>query len=464
MKVYEIIAEKYYPIDEETQHLNEFLPAIAGGITIGGALTAISVGMAAWGAYDIFKFISKYNEDPEKITEDQWDDLFIDAALLFTPGLGKLGKAAIVKWLPRPILRKLSRLLKKKILNLLPKKVRGLDPKSDLAKKYRDILKKNRLNYTGAELAKRNAAAKAWARSRMRGIDKVASALVTVGSFAYYVNDYYENIFVLEDEWKAYVESTKNGTPLKLPNRFDGLAYEEAKQRFDTERNVLLGKATIGIITGAGFVGKFVQWIGGAAKTGGIVLGVTGAPVTGFAVGVAGRILNGVGSLLNKVVGSGTAVNAAGRAALIAFFEKSEAGKLIQQSALAYMVFGVVGWFTDKVLDGLRAGYKLLQDLAEKIGITLPNLPSVVTPGGGSDKPDPELEKREKERQSKTKFVGGIKVTDYDGYLINNKTALLAPHIQNAIDIAKADGKPHPLADIPRKPGVQYPEDAIRMY
>lgn len=464
MKVYDIIAEKYYPVKEETQTLNEFLPAIAGGITIGAVLTAVSAGMAAWGAYDIYKFISKYNEDPEQITEDQWDDLFIDAALIFTPGLAKVGRPFIVKWLPRPMLRKLSKMLRKKVLDLFPKKLKGLDPKSDLAKKYREMLKKNRLKYTGKELAERNAKAKAWARGKMRGVDKVASALVTVGSFAYYVNDYYESIFVLEDEWKNYVAHMKDGTPLKLPNRFDGMAYEDAKSTFDTERNVLLGKATIGVITGAGFVGKFVQWIGGAAKTGGIVLAATGAPMSGVGVSVAGKLLQGIGGLLGKVLGSGTAVNAAGRAALIAFLEKSDLGKTIQQSALAYMIFGATGWFTDKILDALRAGYEKLQELAAQIGITLPNLPGIITPGGGSDKPDPELDRREAERKSKRIRVNGIDVTDYQGNLTSNRVTLLAPSVQNAIDIAKAEGKPHPLAGIPRKPGVQYPEDAIRMY
>jgi hypothetical protein len=52
--------------------------------------------------------------------------------------------------------------------------------------------------------------------------------------------------------------------------------------------------------------------------------------------------------------------------------------------------------------------------------------------------------------------VGNVKVTDYDGYLINNPVELQSADVLNSIKIAKIDGQPHPLKGIPLKPGVDY--------
>ena len=94
MKVHQIVSER-------TESLNEAVPLVIAGIGIGTIITAISVGMSAWSAYEIYKFIGKYNQDPEAITDDEWNDLFIDAVLLFTPGFAKYGKAGILKLIPK---------------------------------------------------------------------------------------------------------------------------------------------------------------------------------------------------------------------------------------------------------------------------------------------------------------------------------------------------------------------------
>jgi hypothetical protein len=111
MKVHEIISER-------NQQLNEFVPLLAAGLGLGGIITAISVGISAWGAYDIYQFIKKYNEDPQKITDEQWGELWIDAALLFAPGLAKLGRAGLVKILPKSWVIKGGKWFKTKMLKL----------------------------------------------------------------------------------------------------------------------------------------------------------------------------------------------------------------------------------------------------------------------------------------------------------------------------------------------------------
>jgi hypothetical protein len=72
-----------------------------------------------------------------------------------------------------------------------------------------------------------------------------------------------------------------------------------------------------------------------------------------------------------------------------------------------------------------------------------------------------ERDRREREQAlakvgRKEVRLGGVKVTDYDGYLINNPVELQSADVLNSIKIAKIDGQSHPLKGIPLKPGVDY--------
>jgi hypothetical protein len=207
---------------------------------------------------------------------------------------------------------------------------KGLGPKSKAGKTYRDTVKKNK-----ADMLAKNQAAKEYAQKQVSGLSTAGSALVTLAGAGYYIYDYFEAIAPIEADWEAYI---KNGNQAEPPNRFAGMAYPEALEQAESDRNALLGKATLGILASSGFVGKFVSWMGKGVQFVGLGATAIGSPAVGAAVGAAGKILTGVSSLIQKVTGS-----AAGKVALIAFME-SPMMKPIMETAIAYAVFANVGW------------------------------------------------------------------------------------------------------------------------
>jgi len=104
MKAHEIVSPR--------EKLTELVPLLAG-IGIGGMITAISYGIAAFSAYELYKFFEKYNEDPDKLSDEDWQDAFIDLSLLFVPAIAKLGKNALVRLIPNSWQRKGGEWLKK---------------------------------------------------------------------------------------------------------------------------------------------------------------------------------------------------------------------------------------------------------------------------------------------------------------------------------------------------------------
>jgi hypothetical protein len=453
MKIYDIIAEKYYPVKED--RLDEFVPIIAG-LSAGGIISAIGVVLAAMSFADIIKFIGKYNEDPSKISEDEWNDLFIDVMLLAIPGVAKLGKPLVIKMLPRKLVAKGGKWLNAKVSDLWKKK----NPKFN--QEYRQRLKQAKVKYPDSELAQRAAKISFRAGQKVKEIGSAYNWVVNVGGGVYYIKDYYENVGVLEAEWKEWVESTKNNTPLKMPNRFADMSYSEAEEKFDSERNSLLGKASIGIITSTGFAPAFLKWSTGKLAAGGVIAMKTGS-LTGIAVGaplaVTAGIMNKMAGMMNFALGN-TGTGAVGRTALITWLETTQAGKDFQQTWVVQMLFSAAGWVTDKVLAGLRIAYNSLQDFLAKYGINIPTLSTRLQPGGGSQNPDQALrDKEDKENaaaEAKRIKIAGIPVTDKDGYLINDPTTLRIPNVQNAIIQAVDAGKPNPFDAIPLKPGIEY--------
>ncbi len=450
MKIYEIVAEKYYPVEED--RLDEFVPIIAG-LSIGGVISAISVVLAAMSFADIIKFIGKYNEDPSKISQDEWNDLFIDVMLLAIPGVAKLGRGVVVKMLPKKIVSKGGKWLNAKVSDLWKKK----NPKFN--QEYRQKLKQAKIDYPKSQLAQRAARIKFRAADKLKSISSAYNWVVNIGGSAYYIKDYYEQEGLLVAEWEEWKASVKNNTPLKMPNRFADLSYTDAEAKFDSERNTLLGKASLGVITSTGFAPKLLGFITGTGFKISLAGFKAGSVGIGGSATVAFGVMNGMSKLMQGILGN-TATGVVGRTALIGWLETTDEGKAFQQSVIVQGIFSGLGWFTDKVLMLLRAGYKKLQEIAAQFGIRIPDLPSSVTPGGGSQKPDKELkdkeEKAEKERQDKMVRVGNVKVTDYDGYLINNPVELQAADVLDAIASAKYNNKPHPLKGIPLKPGVDY--------
>ena len=360
--------------------------------------------------------------------------------------------------------------VKSKILKyLLPsKKPKGLAPGSKRAKEYRNMLKQNKAD-AAATKAARDAAARKYAERRMATLPNAASALVTTGGIAYYVNDYFENVGLVEADWEEY---KKNNYQAEPPNRFAGMPYEEAIIRAEKDRQALLGKATVGIITTSGFIGKFIGWMGKGVQFTGLGVAATGKVMTGGAVAAGGKILTKISDVMVSVNKKFPLMSPAARASFAVLMEQ-DFMKVITQHALAYMVFGNIGWFTDKLVGTLNTALQsLLTFMKDKLGIDIKEFLKDkfnVDLDKYTDTPikrDPAKEKEiaDKETQTLKDLINGVDVTDPQGFLTTNRAILSAPQVQLEISVAKKEGKPHPLKKFKRKPGVQYPEDLINMY
>jgi hypothetical protein len=121
MKVHQIITER--------QQLNEFVPVVLGGLGFAGAMSVIGAFITGMSLIEIYRTLSKYNENPDSLSDDDWDNVFMDIALLALPGAARLGKAALVKMLPRSVIRKGSAAVRKKVYEKLAKEKKAADTK-----------------------------------------------------------------------------------------------------------------------------------------------------------------------------------------------------------------------------------------------------------------------------------------------------------------------------------------------
>ena len=344
---------------------------------------------------------------------------------------------------------------------------KGLGPKSKAGKNYRDTLKKNKADAAATKAAK-DVAARKYAEKRIANIPSAANALVSIGGVAYYVNDYFNSVGLVEVDWEEY---KKNNFTAEPPNRFAGMPYEEALIRAENDRQALLGKATIGIITTSGFIGKFIGWMGKGVQFAG--LGVaTVSPMTGVGVIAGGKLLTKISEAMVMVNQKLPLLSPVLRASFATLMEQ-DFMKVVTQHALAYMVFSNVGYFTSKVVGFLNTALQtILTFIKDKLGI---DVKGFIKDKFGVDtdkytdtpiKPDPKKEKEiaDKEKTTVADLINGVKVTDPDGYLTTNRATLSAPMVQNALDRAKLQGLPNPLDDLkkyPRRPGAVYPQDLL---
>lgn len=353
--------------------------------------------------------------------------------------------------------------IKKKIIQkILPsKKPKGLAPSSKRAKEYKDMLKQNKAD-AAATKAARDAAARKYAERRISSLTPSANALVTAGGISYYVYDYFQAIAPLETEWLEY---KNNGYKADPPNRFAGMPYEEAIIRAENDRQALLGKATVGIITSSGFIGKFIGWMGKGVQFTGLGVAAVGAPMKGAAVGAAGKILTGISNLITNTAMKHPKWTAAGRVALIAFME-SPIMKPIVESAIAYSIFGSIGYFTSKVLEGLNMAYKAFQKfMKDTFNINIPDIAPSITDTPIKRDPEKEKEIADRNEKSKAAMINGVDVLDPDGYLTTNPRILGSVPVQQELDVAHLERKPNPLDDLkkyPRRPGAVYPEKLMK--
>lgn len=413
MKVYDIISE-------EKEQLNEFIPLLIGGLTIGGILTAINIGISAWGAYDIYKFIEKYNDDPEKITDDEWGELWIDAALLFAPVLGKLGRGVFVRLVPKSWIAKGGAWLKESILKIYAKSAtKGLTG-SQRIKALKAIAKESK---TAAAAAQKSikALGTAWKIIQTLGIGVVGY-------------NYWLELSALDEEFKKFKSGDKS-TKI-FGNSTDSDAYDIY---LDLHAKIL-GELTVAVggFVGGMAVGKVVGFLGNFLGKTPIIGGLLQAPLA-------------IASGLAKVMGN-TSV-------YIPLFMATDAGKKFMESGIITLITKGIGHMEQGAIDLLAKALEELgvsKNITDKIpGKTEAPPDSVKANDAATDnyiktgQGDPAFRKQ---TVGKKVYVGGVQITDDNGYQL--------PNIENLIkdiqDKAKIAGEPDPTAGIPKKPGVDY--------
>lgn len=447
MKVYEVLEKK---------QLNEALPLI-GGIGLGGILTAISVGIAAWSAYDIYNFIKKYNEDPEQITDEQWEELFIDAILVFTPGFLKLGRVGVAKLVPKVAKTRGGKWLRTKI----SKRYAEVAAKRAARGKYsiQGLKGKQRLEMLAKRAAASSTAASA-ATAAMKANASFAALIRILGAGAV-ISNYLIQIAAIEEDFNEIRDAEKSGKEISDDNIFKGMNVEQAQEHGRNLRQDLLGEAALqlaGLGIGARLVAKPAEILSN--------------------FGLLGKVLAFPFNLAKWTMafgGTGAKATAA-KAALTAWLSTDSGIEFLKQTSIGLLIYAAgllaksaLGWALSWSIDSLVTLLdEALAYIGEKIGVNL-SVPDAAKSPFSQTSTDKATQDALAQRQANIKYLKGIPITGPDGYLLATRDFWLNPKIKNIIDIElgkQRRGDPnamsgHPLAGVPLNPKIQYPTDLM---
>lgn len=453
MKVYDVISER--------QQLNELVPVLAG-IGIGGIITAISVGISAYSAYEIVQFIKKYNEDPDAITDEQWGDLWIDAALLFTPGLAKLGRKAFVRFVPKSWVKKGGNWLKDKVRD----KVRG-QVKKDIKSKLTDPKTGKPLTGKARQEAikdlvknRKDLYAKASEEVVKTGLDTGMKALGLIAA----VTDYKATCAFAKEQYELYSSNREKSEYAAAPSENDAHEYyakdcDLALGAFVAQVGLIVTPTPIAKLLSAltGKWGKFIATvlggIGGAATAG------TGGAVAGAAGGLAGA------AAARKYLVpffQGKVVDAATKGAIVAWLG-SDSGKEFLKNSIVRAFVEPIGALARTITNDLAGalekfvGPNAASDAARKAVNPDKPGPGAAGPEGGQAAQPADLNAPKTpwplriQKEGNKVFIGGKQVTDENGKILSG--------LGTFIQTTRANAKRLNLEDPFAKAGVDIPNN-----
>ena len=429
MKVHEIITEE--------EQLNEFVPIVLGGLGWGAAITAIGAFLTGLSIIEIYQLVNKYSDEPENMSDDDWDTLFIDVALLALPGAAKLGKAVLMKTLPKSVLRRGGSWLRKRVLDKVKKeratnrqKVDNKIAKGVSPQKAADLKK---------TLAARNAKAAAKAKAT---VDKFPEKLLTMLNLGIGVNfayDYWTKLMELEDDY----ELAKNGDPT---TKSFGTAIEyKAQLLADAEqrRKQLLGELTIGV--------------------GATLARMPAAKATKFLGSIFGGVAGGRGTLTGGLVAlpfdiASKLIQHAGPG--LALFMQTETGKKFLNNYVVAAITRGIGTLTNEAQKLL---YSAVDELGKMVGVdnatggirskidkdqqAADAAAGAANPAGLLDKTPSKMKVTYDPKNPKIMYIGGYQITDADGYQIAGDA-----YIKDIRDDARALKMPDPTANLKKRP------------
>jgi hypothetical protein len=284
-----------------------------------------------------------------------------------------------------------------------------------------------------------NAKAKAKAQAKIKAFPPKVWNAITVGIGAKYAIEYWEKLSELEDQyerWNAGDRTTEIFGAIEDKAEADRVAF--------TERNRLIGQLVIGVGAAVGGLAaaKATQVMGNMFGAG--VKAGTGSKLAGGLISLTA----GPAALLVKYAGPG-----------LALFLSTETGQKAISSIYVDWIVSGIGNVTAKTMDLIYDG---IDALAEKVGITGatdklrspikdPNADSPGVTPAMLDKTPAKMKVGTDPNNPKIKFVGGVQITDAEGFQAvgNNYLASIKRE-------AAALKLPDPTAGIPKKPGANY--------
>jgi hypothetical protein len=416
MKVNEILSEK---------QLNEALPVIAG-IGLSTIFTTVTAFALGYSAFELYKLMTNYNEDPDSVTDDQWGDMFFDLALLAIPAVGRLGKAGVMKLVPAKVKRQIGKRFKAKILpKLKAQRAKNLSK----AKNAKQLVKARQVNQK-IRLA---------AKNRVQNFPKQLTNALSIGVATQYAVEYWEKMLDLEDQYKRY----KDGD-MTTEYFLDDPDKANAHQKYLELREIILGELVVGIGFAVGGIATAK-----AASFLGQVFGTAAGAATGMSlVGGLVKLPFDVASKLIQVTGPG-----------MTLFLQTETGKLVLQNVLVQSITQGIGKLTSEALSligktldslGMKSTAKTVTPSAPPPGVDTEKKPHPYTAGNVSSAPQLRVYVNPSDKNDVR--INNVRVTDKDGYLDPD----MAPTIKKIGLTAQSYGLPDPTKQIPKNPNATY--------
>ena len=434
MKVNEILTEN-------NSQLNEAIPLIAG-IGVGALLTAVSAALAGYSAFELYKLVKKYNEDPDAVTDDQYGDMFFDIALLAVPAVGRLGKAGIVKLVPNSMKRRLGKWLRKRVVTKVRNQRVAKTTKAAKSTSSKAMSKARAANakalVKSMTISKQ---AKAGALSKIKAFPVSLSSALSIGVATQFAQVYWGKMIELETQYTKY----KNGD-MTTEIFLDDPDKARAHKKYLELREIILGELVVGITFAVGGIS--------ASKAAGFLGKIFGtATGSGFVGGLIAMPFNIAAKLL-KFAGPG-----------MTLFMQTETGKQFLENALVQFITSGVGKLTSEALQLLGSA---VEELSKKAGVPAvgkavgDKLKPAAAPAGLVNPSDeftkgnvdhaPQLRVFVNPRDPKDIKINNVRVTNDAGYL----DPLLGPTVKDIRDTARIYKLPDPTQRIPRDPNATY--------
>jgi hypothetical protein len=440
MKVYDIISEK---------RIDEALPLLG----IPAILAAVSFFMAGLTAMQLYEFVKKYNEDPDAVTDDEWNNIFFDLAFAAIPAFGRLSRPLLIKAIPDKLKSTGGQWAKKKVQELmakdktLKKDISKADDKfgadARLGKSPEKVKAMRAKNIQAIRKAKEQAAKRAESTVKKLQATKIfgpLSALFSAGVIGKLSYDYWNKVADIEEQIKLRNEGNLE-TPL-----FKDMEINAANQLAADLKAKAVGELTlaVGAALGSIAIAKKVEFLNG----------ILGKVMPG------GKLVKGLVTLPGNVAASLVRSGGTG----VALFMQTESGQKLLQTEIVSMITTIGGSVMVNAWDALIKGLELAAKTAgiditpatNKIKTNIKS-PDELNVGPGASTlaatKDPYgLALTTDPNNPNIKRIGGHPVTGPDGYVLST----IQPLINRLREKAKAFNVPDPFAQLKFDPNKNY--------